>query len=74
MHQIPKEEVCVCFIKITYLLLDVMIFAFYLNVLLVRLNWKKNLYFLLGTIDLRVKLQWNLRAIIKVSLKIIKYR
>ena len=30
------------------------------------LNWGKNLYFLLATIDLRLKLQMNLRTIIKI--------
>ena len=41
IHQIPKEEVCVCFIKATYLLLDVIICVLYQNELLLRLNWWK---------------------------------
>ena len=49
-----------------YLLLDVMICMLYLNVVLLKVNWEKNLYFLLATIDLRVKLQINLRTIVKI--------
>ena len=46
IHQIPKEEVCACFIKTTYLLLDVMICLLYLNVLPLRLKLeKKSIFF-----------------------------
>ena len=44
-----------------------MIYVLYQNVLLLRLNWGNNLYFLLVIIDFQVKLQMNLRTIIKFS-------
>ena len=44
-----------------------MIYVLYQNVLLLRLNWGNNLYFLLAIIDFQVKLQMNLRTIIKFS-------
>ena len=50
--QILEKKLRVCFIKTTYLLLDVMISVLLQNVLLLTLNWRKNQYFLLAVISI----------------------
>ena len=65
--QIPEKKLCVCFIKTTYLLLDVMICVLLQNVLLLTLNWRKNQYFLLAVIyKSKSKLQMNLKTFAQV--------
>ena len=72
--QIPEKKLCVCFIKTTYLLLDVMICVLLQNVLLLRLNWGKNQYFLLAVISINPSQnsRWIWELLSKFSLNIIK--
>ena len=71
--QIPEKKLCVCFIKTTYLLLDV-ICVLLQNVLLLRLNWGKNQYFLLAVISINPSQnsRWIWKLLLKFSLHIIK--